>query len=143
MSANTNATRTFNWELALAITLVLIAALSLPIDRAAAGLNDTPTATPVFTVTCAIDGEQVVFHLVGTGIVAGHVLEDNSIAVLLNATFTTYVNGKQISQSTFITPGEGRPGVQCSAFAEFEDEFGDTVRIEVTEAEILLTPPGR
>ncbi|HZN61863.1 MAG TPA: hypothetical protein VFC90_05610 [Planctomycetota bacterium] len=120
--------------------LLPVVALWVAVAPVFADPEGTPAATPVFTVTCTIDGQTEVFHLVATG-VAGHVLEDNRTAVLLNATFTFYVNGEQVSQTTYVTPGPGRRGVPCSAIAEFQDEADNTVRIEITDAEILLTPP--
>lgn len=115
--------------------VVLVAAIPCAADPAG-----TPATTPVFTVTCDVDGAQTLFHLVGTG-VAGHVLEDNRIAILLNATFTFFVNGAPVDQQTFVTPGGGRPAAECAAFTEFLDEQGNWVRIEITNAQILLTPP--
>ena len=121
-------------RLLFAAAVMLVAAIPCAADPA-----DTP-ATPVFTVTCDVDGAQTLFHLVGTG-VAGHVLEDNRIAILLNSTFTFFVNGAPVDQQTFVTAGGGRPAAECAAFTEFLDEQGNWVRIEITNGHILLTPP--
>jgi archaellum component FlaG (FlaF/FlaG flagellin family) len=93
-----------------------------------------------FTVTCTVDGQSTTFQIVGTG-AAGHVLDNNSIAVLASGTRTTFVNGVQTDQVTFSTPGQGLRTVPCTATAEFQDEAGDNVRIVITDAQILLTPP--
>ena len=122
-------------RLVFATTVALVAAIPCSADPVG-----TPATTPVFTVTCNVDGAQTLFHLVGTG-VAGHVLEDNRIAILLNATFTFFVNGVLVDQQTFVTPGGGRPAAECTAFTEFLDEHGNWVRIEITNGQILLTPP--
>ena len=122
-------------RIALATAAALVTAIPAAADPAA-----TPAATPVFTVTCEVNGAPIVFHLIGTG-VAGHVLEDSRIAILLNATFTFFVNGVQVDQQTFVTPGEGRPAAECAAFTEFLDEQGNLIRIEITNGQILLTPP--
>jgi hypothetical protein len=94
-------------------------------------------------VTCIVDGQSTTFHVIGTG-AAGHVLEDNSVAVIMSGTLTTFVNGVQTEQVTFPpVPGEGLRTVPCTATAEFEDEEGNLVRIELTDAQLLLTPPRR
>jgi hypothetical protein len=121
--------------------LVFVTVLALVAARpCAADPAGTPAATPVFTVTCDVDGAHTLFHLVGTSI-AGHVLEDNRIAILLNAIFTFFVNGAPVDQQTFVTPSGGRPAAECAAFTEFLDEQGNWVRIEITNGQILLTPP--
>ena len=93
-----------------------------------------------FTVTCTVEGQSTTFQIVGTG-AAGHVLDNNSIAVFASGTRTTFVNGVQTDQVTFSTPGQGLRTVPCIATAEFQDEAGDNVRIVITDAQILLTPP--
>jgi hypothetical protein len=102
----------------------------------------TATADPVgnkhvtlFHVTCA---GVPAFDVLGQG-AAGHVLGSNSNAVLLAGTATVFVNGVQVSQSSQEHPGEGTPALTCSAFAEFTDG-ADTIRIEITNAKIHLTP---
>jgi len=123
----------------LGVVLASVAVLLTAIPAAADPVG-TPAATPVFTVTCEVDGAPTSFHIVGTG-VAGHVLEDSRVAILLNATFTFFVNSVQVDQQTFVTPGDGRPAAECAAFTEFVDEQGNQIRIEITNGQILLTPP--
>jgi archaellum component FlaG (FlaF/FlaG flagellin family) len=124
------------------ILLSLGVLLALTVTPAAADPVNNPRA-PTFTVTCIVDGQSTTFHVIGTG-AAGHVLEDNSVAVIMSGTLTTFVNGVQTEQVTFPpVPGEGLRTVPCTATAEFEDEEGNLVRIELTDAQLLLTPPRR
>ena len=119
------------WRIALlSAALLLVGAVP-----AAADPVGTPRASSTFTVTC---GEET-FQVVGTGS-AGHVLENNSIAVLMAATGRVLVNGVQVEEINFSNPGVGLPTLSCSAFSQFEDAAGNTVRIEFTTAEIVVTP---
>ena len=101
--------------------------------RAAADPVNNPHVS-VYTVTCEGVPE---FQVIGTG-KAGHVLGSNSIAVLLSGTITQFVNGVQTDQNTFDS-GQGVSALTCSAFSEFT-VGGDTIRTEITDARILLTP---
>jgi archaellum component FlaG (FlaF/FlaG flagellin family) len=121
---------------AILTSLVLIL---ISVGPAAADPIKNPDAR-TFTVTCTVDGQSTTFQIVGTG-AAGHVLDNNGIAVLVSGTRTTFVNGIETDQVTFSTPGQGLSTVPCSATAEFQDEAGNNVRIEITDAQILLTPP--
>jgi hypothetical protein len=67
------------------------------------------------------------------------VVGSNSMAVLLAGTFTVFVNGVQVNQSTQTHPGQGVSTLSCFAFTEFTDG-ADTIRIEITNASIHLTP---
>jgi archaellum component FlaG (FlaF/FlaG flagellin family) len=121
---------------AVLMSLVL---LLIPVAPAAADPIKNPDAR-TFTVTCTVDGQTTTFQILGTG-AAGHVLDNNSIAVLVSGTRTTFVNGVQTDQVTFSTPGQGLKTVPCTATSEFQDEAGNNVRVEITDAQILLTPP--
>jgi archaellum component FlaG (FlaF/FlaG flagellin family) len=121
-----------------AILMSLVLVLMSVAPTAADPIKNPDART--FTVTCTVDGQSTTFQIVGTG-AAGHVLDNNSIAVLASGTRTTFVNGVQTDQVTFSTPGQGLRTVPCSATAEFQDEAGDNVRIVITDAQILLTPP--
>lgn len=123
------------WRAAL-ISLVL---LLISVASAAADPIKNPDVR-TYTVTCTLDGQSTNFQIVGTG-AAGHVLGDNRIAVLASGTRTTFVNDVQTDQVTFSTPGQGLRTVPCTATAEFQDEAGNDVRVEITDAQILLTPP--
>jgi hypothetical protein len=121
------------------LTLVLPGVILFAgVAPAAADPVGTPAASPTFTITC----QQTTFHVVGTG-AAGHVLENNSIAILFGADVTVRVDGAVVDQFTFRSAAnaEGLPLSTCSGFTEFQDEQGQTVRIEFTNAQILLTPP--
>jgi hypothetical protein len=61
--------------------------------------------------------------------------------VLLSGTRTTFVNDEQTDQVMFSTPGRGLSTVPCTATTQFLDEEGNTVRIVITDAQILVTPP--
>ena len=89
----------------------------------------------IYTVVCG----RATFQVVGTGS-AGHILGSTSNAVLFGGTFTVFVNGEQVDQQVFSTPGNRPSLTGCSAFTEFEDEAGNVVRIEITDAELLITP---
>jgi archaellum component FlaG (FlaF/FlaG flagellin family) len=102
---------------------------------AAADPVKNPNAPAVLEVTCS---GVPTFHVVGTG-AAGHVLENNSIAVLLAGTTTTFVNGVQVEQITFDNPGRGVSTLACEAVAEFT-AGADQIRIEITDARVHLTP---
>jgi archaellum component FlaG (FlaF/FlaG flagellin family) len=104
------------------------------VGAAAADPVNNPHAQ-VFTVTCA---GVPTFHVVGTGR-AGHVLENNSIAVLLAGTITTFVNDVEVAQDTFDHRGKGVSTLDCEGVAEFVAD-GDTIRLELTDARIHLTP---
>jgi hypothetical protein len=117
--------------------LLSLAVLALTAGPATA---DPVKKGPVFSVTCIVDGQQLTFQVVGTG-VAGHILGQNGNVVLKSATITTFVNGVQVEQFTFSTPGRGLNTVPCTAFAEFEDEEGNAVRIEII-GDALITPQG-
>jgi archaellum component FlaG (FlaF/FlaG flagellin family) len=121
-----------------AILMSLVLVLMSVAPTAADPIKNPDART--FTVTCTVDGQSTTFQIVGTG-AAGHVLDNNSIAVLASGTRTTFVNGVQTDQVTFSTPGQGLRTVPCTATAEFQDEAGDNVRIVITDAQILLTPP--
>lgn len=102
----------------------------------------TATANPVknprvtvFTVRCEGVPE---FQVVGTGS-AGHVLGGTGIAVLLAGTLAEFVNGVQTNQFTFDNPGKGVATLDCTAFSQFA-VGSDTIRIEITNARIHLTP---
>jgi hypothetical protein len=90
-------------------------------------------------VTCTTTEGVRTFQIVGTG-AAGHDLGSNSNAVLLSGTTTTFVNGEQTNQVVFDHPGVGTKTVPCTATRQFEDEEGNTVLIEITDAQIHLTP---
>ena len=121
-----------------AILMALVVVLMSVAPTAADPIKNPDART--FTVTCTVDGQSTTFQIVGTG-AAGHVLDNNSIAVLASGTRTTFVNGVQTNQVTFSTPGRGLRTIPCTATAEFQDEAGDNVRIVITDAQILLTPP--
>lgn len=121
-----------------AILMSLVLVLMSVAPTAADPIKNPDART--FTVTCTVDGQSTTFQIVGTG-AAGHVLDNNSIAVLASGTRTTFVNGVQTDQVSFSTPGQGLRTVPCTATAEFQDEAGDNVRIVITDAQILLTPP--
>jgi archaellum component FlaG (FlaF/FlaG flagellin family) len=121
-----------------AILMSLVLVLMSVAPTAADPIKNPDART--FTVTCTVEGQSTTFQIVGTG-AAGHVLDNNSIAVLASGTRTTFVNGVQTDQVTFSTPGQGLRTVPCTATAEFQDEAGDNVRIVITDAQILLTPP--
>ena len=53
------------------------------------------------------------------------------------------MNDEQTDQVTFSTPGRGLSTVPCTATTQFLDEEGNTVRIVITDAQILVTPPLR
>jgi hypothetical protein len=123
------------WRAVLtSLVLVLIS-----VAPAAADPVKNPGAQ-TFTLTCTVNGQSTTFQVIGTG-AAGHVLGSNSIAVLLSGTRTTFVNGVQTEQVTFSTPGRGLETIPCTASSEFVDEEGNTVRIVITDAQVLLTPP--
>lgn len=121
-----------------AILMSLVLVLMSVAPTAADPIKNPDART--FTVTCTVYGQSTTFQIVGTG-AAGHVLDNNSIAVLASGTRTTFVNGVQTDQVSFSTPGQGLRTVPCTATAEFQDEAGDNVRIVITDAQILLTPP--
>jgi hypothetical protein len=121
--------------------LLLPILLLLAVAPAAADPVNKPGAR-TYTATCTVEGQPTTFQIVGTG-AAGHVLGSNSIAVLLSGTRTTFVNGMQTDQATFSTPGRGLRTVPCTATTEFVDEEGNNVRIVITDAQILVTPPPR
>lgn len=123
------------------IILPFLFALAVGVAPAAADPIGTPGASSTFTVTCATDGGQTTFHVVGTG-AAGHVLENNSIAVLQSADVTRFVDGVVVDQSSSTHPEQSQlPALSCTAFTEFEDAQGHTIRIEFENALILLAPP--
>ncbi len=119
------------------VILLSLALLALTAGPAAA---DPVKQGPVFTVTCTVDGQQLTFQVVGTG-AAGHILGARGNVVLLSGTTTTFVNGVQVAQTMFSTPGRGLNAVPCTALAEFEDEEGNTIEIVIV-ADALLTPQG-
>ena len=121
-------------RLAFALCLVCTTFAVFGAGTAAADPVNNPNAL-VFTVAC--DGLGT-FTVVGTGS-AGHVLGSKSIGVLLAGTTTVFVNGVQVDQETFDHPGQGVSTVSCSAFAEFTDG-PNTVRIEITDARVHVTP---
>jgi hypothetical protein len=78
---------------------------------------------------------------VGTGS-AGHVIENNSIAVLQSADVTQFVDGVVVDQFSTTHPEQSQlPALACTAFTEFVDAQGRTIRFEFENALILLTPP--
>lgn len=89
----------------------------------------------LFHVTCP---GTPTFDVLGHG-AAGHVVGSNSIAVLLAGDFTVHVNGVLVDQFTQDHPGQGTPALSCSAFSEFT-AGADTIRIDVANAKIHLTP---
>ena len=117
--------------------LLSLAVLALAAGPAAA---DPVKKDPVFSVTCTVDGQPLTFQVVGTGS-AGHILGQNGNVVLMSGTTTTFVNGVQVEQFTYSTPGKGLNTVPCTGLAEFEDEEGNAVRIQIV-AEALITPQG-
>ena len=120
---------------AFPLALVL---LWLMVASAAADPVKHPNAR-TYTVTCTTGGGETTFDVVGTG-AAGHDFGSNSIAVLLSGTTTTFVNGVETNQVVFDHPGVGTKTVPCTATTEFLDEEGNTVVIEITDAQIHLTP---
>ena len=120
-------------RMTLAVCLVCTTVAVWGAGRAAADPVNSPHVS-VFTITCEGVPE---FQVVGTG-AAGHVLGSNSIAVLLSGTLTQFVNGVQMNQNTFDT-GQGVSALACTGFSEFT-VGADTIRIEITDARILLTP---
>jgi hypothetical protein len=120
-------------RMTLAVCLVCTIVAVWGAGTAAADPVNNPHVT-VFTVTCEGVPE---FQVVGTG-AAGHVLGSNSIAVLLAGTVTEFVNGVQTNQFTF-DHGQGVSTLACTAFAEFT-VGANTIRIEITDARIYLTP---
>jgi hypothetical protein len=121
-------------RMTLAVCLVCTIVAVSGAGTAAADPVNNPHAT-VFTVTCEGVPE---FQVVGTG-AAGHVLGSNRIAVLLAGTRTEFVNGVQTNQFTFDHPGRGVSTLACTGFSEFT-VGSDTIRIEITDARIHLTP---
>jgi hypothetical protein len=120
-------------RMTLAVCLVCTIVAVWGAGTAAADPVNNPHVS-VFTITCEGVPE---FQVVGTG-AAGHVLGSNSIAVLLSGTLTQFVNGVQTNQNTFDT-GHGVSALACTALSEFT-VGADTIRIEITDARILLTP---
>jgi hypothetical protein len=120
-------------RLALALCLVCTTFGGLGASAASADPVNNPNAL-LFHVTCS---GIPAFDVIGQG-AAGHVVGSNSIAVLQAGTFTVFVNGVQTSQSTQSYSGQGST-VSCSAVAEFTAGV-DTIRIEITDALIHLTP---
>ena len=119
------------------ILFLFLALIALLATAAPAAADPVKPDSVIFEVTCP--GTET-FSVVGTGS-AGHVLGSTSIAVLMSSTQTTFVNGVQVDQFTYTHPGRGTPTLEgCTAIAEFVAN-GDTVRIEITDAAILLTPP--
>ena len=117
---------------------VLLALVAFLATAAPAAADPVKPDSVIFTVTCP---GTPTFDVVGTG-AAGHVLGNTSIAVLLSGTQAIFEDGVQVAQFTFTNKGKGTPTLQpCSGFAEF-DADGVTVRIELSDAAILLTPAG-
>jgi len=120
--------------------ILLLALVALLATAAPAAADPVKPDSTIFTVTCP---GTPTFSVVGTG-AAGHVLDSTSIAVLLSGTLTFFEDGDQVDQVTFTNPGKGSPTLEpCSAFAQFIAPNGVTVRIEISNAAILLTPPRR
>jgi hypothetical protein len=118
--------------------ILFLAVIALLATAAPAAADPVKSDSVIFEVTCP---GTATFSVVGTG-AAGHVLGSTSIAVLLTSTQTVFVNGVQVDQVTVTHPGGGTPTLEgCTAIAEFVDPNGDTVRIEITDAAIVLTPP--
>lgn len=117
--------------------IVLLALVAFLATAAPAAADPVKPDSLIITVTCP---NTPTFSVVGTG-AAGHVLGSTSIAVLLSGTLTVFVNGVQVDQNTFINPGKAPTLKPCSASGEFFAPNGDTVRIVITNAAILLTPP--
>ena len=120
-------------RIALAALVCMVGA-GWGVSSAAADPVNNPNVQE-FTVTCA---GMTPFHVVPVGS-AGHVLENNSIAVLLAGTVTTFVNGDQVDQNTFDHKGKGTSTLACGAVAEFT-AGPDTIKIVITGARIHLTP---
>jgi hypothetical protein len=118
--------------------ILFVALVALLATAAPAAADPVKPDSVIFVTTCP--GTES-FSIVGTG-AAGHVLGSTSIAVLISATQTVFVNGVQVNQFTDINPGKGTPTLKgCSAIADFVAPNGDHVRVEITDAAILLTPP--
>ena len=129
------------------IILVLLVALLFGAVAAAPAASDpvgTPTAT-TFTITCELNGGQTTFQVVSTGFgFAGHDLDSTGVFVLFSGTRRIFVNGVLVDEFSFgaATKATGLPLSTCAAFAEFQNEQGQTVRIELTDAKVLIAPPG-
>jgi hypothetical protein len=125
------------------IILPVVLVLTVGVGSAAADPIGTPAASTTYTVTCLEDGQQTTFHVVGTG-AAGHVLENDSIAVLLSADVTRFVDGVLDRQFSFSHPEQANlQALTCSLFTEFVNAGGQTIRFEYENARIILTPPTR
>jgi hypothetical protein len=116
-----------------AVVLALLATVG--VGTAGADPIRNPNAD-FFFVTCG--GEEFLVSATGA---AGHILGSTSNAILFGGTVTVFVAGEQVDQFSFSTAGTRPTLTGCSAFSEFVDEAGNLVRIEITDAEILLTPP--
>ena len=116
------------------MTVVFALLTMVGVGTAAADPVNNPN-TAVFTVTCGTE----TFEVVTTGAV-GHILDSTGNAVLFSGTFTTFVNGQQVAQDVVSTPGNRPTVTGCSGVTEFEDPAGNVIRIELTDAELLMTP---
>jgi hypothetical protein len=116
----------------------LLVALTALLVTAAPAAADPVRLERTFAVTCP---GTPTFQVVGTGN-TGHVVGSTSIAVLLVGTRAVFEDGVLVEQATFTHPGKRTPLPEgCGALAQFVAPNGVTVRIEITNAGILLTPP--
>jgi hypothetical protein len=121
--------------MAVVTSVVFALLMTVGVGTAAADPVNNPNAH-IVTLTCG--GET--FDVVATGS-AGHIVGSTSNAILLGGTQTVFVNGEQVAQFTFSFPGTAPSLTGCSGFLEFVNEAGNVIRVEITDAEILITPP--